>query len=225
MALIDTSFSFIPYLPPPLEPKTIRSEVVVMRSIRQVLAIFTLQTFFTLSLVDSSVLANAFFLPKVVPMSSFSKRSNLDQMNLTYRNRGSIAKLPSRGGGQETTPLDSGKLRMTADPTIFNSAPLNSSLLIYTVANGVGFLISMLTGSHLHLDLIGTGAFALGSIPTLLSSSLTRVKLSSAAVTLWGTKLAGFLFFRALKVKHDGRLDDTLSTVSGQCELQFQYFL
>ena len=135
------------------------------------------------------------------------------------------------GGGQQdsSTSTSASALKMTSslDPTsmvtplLFNSAPLNSSLLIYTLANGIGFLISILTGSHLHLDLIGTGAFALASIPTLSaacwsSSSLTRVTLSSAAVTLWGTKLAGFLFFRALKVKHDARLNDTLSTVTGQ---------
>jgi hypothetical protein len=52
----------------------------------------------------------------------------------------------------------------------------------------------------------------------LFSSACTRVTVSSAAVCIWGVKLAGFLFFRALKVKTDGRLDDTLSTTSGTCE-------
>ena len=169
------------------------------------------------SLLGTSVLAEAFFAPKAVPNIILSplpsNKGETDAMNRIHRRRRGDQLLPWRGGGQP--------LKMTADPTtplLFNSAPLNTSLLIYTAANGLGFLISILTKSHLHLDLIGTGAFALASIPTLLSSSLKRITLSSAAVTLWGTKLAGFLFFRALKVKHDARLDDTLSTVTGQCE-------
>eukprot|EP00541_Cyclophora_tenuis_P012861 CAMPEP_0116541248 /NCGR_PEP_ID=MMETSP0397-20121206/382_1 /TAXON_ID=216820 /ORGANISM="Cyclophora tenuis, Strain ECT3854" /LENGTH=200 /DNA_ID=CAMNT_0004065179 /DNA_START=185 /DNA_END=787 /DNA_ORIENTATION=- len=35
------------------------------------------------------------------------------------------------------------------------------------------------------------------------------------AVVLWATKLAAFLFYRILHVGHDGRLDTTLSTVTG----------
>lgn len=44
---------------------------------------------------------------------------------------------------------------------------------------------------------------------------MLRIKLSSGAMCVWGAKLAGFLFFRALKVNHDTRLDDTLSSVGG----------
>ena len=162
---------------------------------------------------------------------SSSQKNNLNELDLTHRHRArgsrveyTYTKLPPWGGGQESiSSSHSSSLGMTADQTsLFNTGPLNSSLLIYAAANGLGFLISLLTGSHLHLNLIGTGgAFALGTITTLLSSALTRVKLSSAAVTLWGTKLVGFLFFRALKVKHDGRLDGILSTVTGQCECEY----
>jgi steroid 5-alpha reductase family enzyme len=100
----------------------------------------------------------------------------------------------------------------------FDNAPFTGSLSIYAAINALGFVISILTGSHLHLDLLGTGAFTLASLPTLLSATSLRVALSSAAVCTWGAKLAGFLFFRALKVKTDGRLDGTLSTASGACE-------
>ena len=34
-------------------------------------------------------------------------------------------------------------------------------------------------------------------------------------MALWATKLASFLFYRALQVKHDARLSETLSTTSG----------
>jgi Protein of unknown function (DUF1295) len=101
-----------------------------------------------------------------------------------------------------------------------NSTPLTTSTGIFAAMNLAGFFISILTQSHIHLDLIGTGAFALvGLFPLLgLSPSVTlngRILASSAAMTLWGSKLAGFLFYRALILKHDARLASTLSTVPG----------
>ena len=101
-----------------------------------------------------------------------------------------------------------------------NSAPLTTSTGIFAAMNLAGFIISILTQSHIHLDLIGTGAFAIvGLFPLLgLSPSVTlngRILASSAAMTLWGSKLAGFLFYRALILKHDARLASTLSTVPG----------
>jgi hypothetical protein len=66
------------------------------------------------------------------------------------------------------------------------------------------------------VDLLGTGAFALSVIPQLLDPSANaRVKLSASFVALWATKLPSFLFYRVIKNKHDGRLDGTLSSVSG----------
>eukprot|EP00985_Skeletonema_marinoi_P019782 scaffold11482_cov103-Skeletonema_marinoi.AAC.1 len=74
-------------------------------------------------------------------------------------------------------------------------------------------------GMQYHLDLLGTGAFAVASSFMLLinglNSSLLRVQISSLAVIIWSTKLAAFLFYRALKVKEDARLESTLSTKSG----------
>ena len=40
-------------------------------------------------------------------------------------------------------------------------------------------------------------------------------RLSSAAVGVWASKLAGFLFYRVLQTKHDARLTDVLATASG----------
>ncbi len=130
----------------------------------------------------------------------------------------------SRGGGINnvgSSKIGSSLHMMNPNDAIgtvasFNNGPLQLSSIIFASTNLLGFIISILTGSHLHLDLLGTGAFAVASLPTLLSStSSTRVIISSGAVALWSTKLALFLFFRALKVKTDVRLEDTLSTVSG----------
>ncbi len=133
-----------------------------------------------------------------------------------------------RGGGRKgsrtRTKLELVPSDMNIITTTFNNAPMIQSFSIFGAANLLGYVISLATGSHLHLDLLGTGAFALASLPTLLSSSspsvgdlniLPRVMVSSAAVAIWGTKLASFLFYRALQVKHDARLEETLSTVSG----------
>ncbi|CAJ1937860.1 unnamed protein product [Cylindrotheca closterium] len=92
----------------------------------------------------------------------------------------------------------------------------------YVCTNVVGFLISVATGSHLHLDLIGTGAFALATIPTFLQDNVAlHSQWSSWAVAVWGTKLAGFLFFRATQTGHDKRLEEVLLTTTGT----FQFWL
>ena len=100
--------------------------------------------------------------------------------------------------------------------------------MVFAGFNAVGWLISILTKSHLHLDLIGTGAFAVaGIVPLMIGSAkvilgtTSRIKLSAAMVALWGTKLAAFLFFRVLNTGHDARLDDLLSTTSGASEFRF----
>ncbi|KAI2502287.1 DUF1295-containing protein [Fragilaria crotonensis] len=62
-----------------------------------------------------------------------------------------------------------------------------------------------LTKSHLHLDLIGTGAFAAaGILPFITKSSRgilasARIKLSSALVTVWGDQAGWFPLLQSLK--------------------------
>ena len=112
------------------------------------------------------------------------------------------------------TSLGGGSL----SPVVFDNTPWVRSNCIYAGANFLGFVISLLTGSHVHLDLIGSGAFCAAAIPTLLDPpGNDRIRYSSSAVALWGSKLALFLFYRALQTGHDIRLEDTLSTFSGTC--------
>ena len=144
------------------------------------------------------------------------------QPNASSTHRHRISKRFPRGGGlhepRQSNAAEKFKM-VPAGISFLDNAPFHQSSLIFLGANALGFVISLLTGSHLHLDLLGTGAFAAAALPTLLSSTCTRISLSSAAVFTWGAKLASFLFFRALKVKTDGRLDDTLSTVGGTCKI------
>ena len=67
------------------------------------------------------------------------------------------------------------------------------------------------------MDLLGTGAFALAAIPTLVAKGavVSRVKLSAAAMALWSIKLASFLLFRIVKFGEDKRLTDYFSSASG----------
>lgn len=127
----------------------------------------------------------------------------------------SIDRLPLLRGGN--IPLNhKSHLQMFVESTeLFNNGNLYQSIGIYTVTNAVGLLISLFSGSHKHLDLLGSGSFALAAIPTLLASSCHRVFLSSTAVIVWGTKLACFLCFRAFKLKRDERLEGMLSTYQG----------
>jgi steroid 5-alpha reductase family enzyme len=101
-------------------------------------------------------------------------------------------------------------------PLMDISNPLWKAMGTYAAADLVGFVISLATGSHVHLDLIGTGAFALVSLRNIFSATATvSQKVSSIAVSLWSIKLASFLFYRATRVGHDLRLEDTLSTIPG----------
>jgi len=79
--------------------------------------------------------------------------------------------------------------------------------------NLLGLGISLATGSHAHLDLIGSGSFAV--VAWLTSGVDLRSKLSGGIISLWAVRLALFLFYRALQVGHDLRLDETLATTGG----------
>ncbi len=100
----------------------------------------------------------------------------------------------------------------------FDNAPLWKSISTVCISNTVGCVLSLATGSHLHLDLLGAGAFGMAALSALINSpkrAIPRVILSSSLVILWSFKLALFLFVRILKNKHDARLDELLSTTSG----------
>eukprot|EP00558_Chaetoceros_sp_UNC1202_P013316 CAMPEP_0197253248 /NCGR_PEP_ID=MMETSP1429-20130617/64316_1 /TAXON_ID=49237 /ORGANISM="Chaetoceros sp., Strain UNC1202" /LENGTH=369 /DNA_ID=CAMNT_0042715855 /DNA_START=6 /DNA_END=1115 /DNA_ORIENTATION=- len=125
-----------------------------------------------------------------------------------------------RGGTQKGghTNVNRTRLQMTpgALSHAFDNAPFIKSSLIFTAANTLGLLFSLFTKSQLHVDLLGTGAFALASLPALLDpTSSTRVTVSSGAVFVWASKLTSFLLFRILKVKSDARLDGNFETVGG----------
>lgn len=124
------------------------------------------------------------------------------------------------------TSQSTSKLHLST-PIGFVNAPLVQSSLVFALCNAVGWSISIFTKSHLHLDLIGTGAFvAAGIIPLIRSTAMVatgRVKLSAAMVALWATKLSSFLFFRVLNTGHDARLDDLLSTTSGASKFFLQF--
>jgi len=113
-----------------------------------------------------------------------------------------------------TSARGAGAASARPSPKIIASAgPLGQSAAIFGAGNALGFGISALTGSHYHLDLIGTGVFAVSALA--LGVPEPRQRLSAGAVALWATKLAGFLFYRVFFTKHDARLDGVLSTTSG----------
>lgn len=120
-----------------------------------------------------------------------------------------------RRANQLATPLLSRAAATTAAAT--SSAPpgpLTTSAKIFGAANLLGLGVSLATGSHYHLDLLGTGAFAVAAAATAGGGEL-RQRASAAAVGLWSTKLATFLVYRVQHTTHDARLDDTLASTSG----------
>ena len=86
--------------------------------------------------------------------------------------------------------------------------------------NVLGFAVSVATQWHYHLDLIGTGAFVVSAVASHAAAPAAvrrapRQLLLTGLVATWGTRLAGFLFYRALQYRHDARLDDLLKSVGG----------
>mmetsp|Transcript_27267 Transcript_27267/g.81777 ORF Transcript_27267/g.81777 Transcript_27267/m.81777 type:complete len:297 (-) Transcript_27267:22-912(-) len=94
-------------------------------------------------------------------------------------------------------------------------SPLATSAKVFAGFNAAGLGISLASDTHVHLDLIGTGAFALAAVATRGAAADPKRLASTAAVAAWATRLAGFLFYRALTGGKDARLEDTLSTASG----------
>jgi len=83
----------------------------------------------------------------------------------------------------------------------------------------LGFLLSLVTTTQYHVDLLGTGAFAAAAIPSLLATVAAgaarppqRVLWSAIAVTTWSVKLASFLLYRCInKGGVDARLSEILT--------------
>lgn len=102
------------------------------------------------------------------------------------------------------------------------SSPIWKANSVYAACSAAGFLISVATGSHVHLDLIGTGSFAAAALPGILKENAPiHVQWSSYAVFVWAAKLASFLFYRAIQVGNDKRLEGLLLTSTGT----FQFWL
>ena len=93
---------------------------------------------------------------------------------------------------------------------VFNNAPTLLSQQIILGANVLGFGMSLAQPhSHYHVDLLGTGAFALSTVPSLVAGSKVpaRITWTSAAVATWSVKLASFLLYRVLQRGSDTRMD------------------
>mmetsp|Transcript_12084 Transcript_12084/g.35269 ORF Transcript_12084/g.35269 Transcript_12084/m.35269 type:complete len:206 (-) Transcript_12084:866-1483(-) len=119
------------------------------------------------------------------------------------------------GGGPPSPPLSMSPGDVGS--AVFTNAPLVQNLGIICATNAAGFVLSVLTGSFLHVDLLGAGAFGFAALPALMGkgATLTRIKASSWAVAAWSAKLAAFLFARAVKSGHDKRVSGLLETTGG----------
>ncbi|OLP78239.1 hypothetical protein AK812_SmicGene41609 [Symbiodinium microadriaticum] len=64
-------------------------------------------------------------------------------------------------------------------------APLATAGLIFGAANAAGFGISVATGWHYHLDLIGTGIFSAASLALVGQPGDLRQNASAACISVW----------------------------------------
>ena len=132
---------------------------------------------------------------------------------------------PLRGGGGGAT-----KGGAAAARALFDNAPFWQSQKLLLGINALGYVLTIATKSHYHVDLLGTGAFAVAAVVPLFAGqlsggsggastaaaavlrSLPRVQWSATIVAAWSVKLALFLFYRVLQSGHDSRLDDILDS-------------
>ena len=124
-----------------------------------------------------------------------------------------------RGGGRSgATTASSTPTQLTA--SFFQNTPMWKSQSIILGTNLLGYIISLFTTTHYHVDLLGTGAFCIAALPSLVLSSSAdnnkngivvpqqRITWSAAAVATWSVKLAAFLLFRVIQSGgHDNRLN------------------
>lgn len=148
------------------------------------------------------------YIPSFIPASPHKSKSR--------RHPSTDPSLLLRGGQQFTSTSQHAQLDVFA-----TTSPFVQYNVVLAGINLLGMGISLtFPRMQYHLDLLGTGAFALASLTTVLGSTdlPLRVQLSTAAVSVWSIKLAAFLFFRACKVKSDARLEGLLSSVPGTSE-------
>ena len=112
--------------------------------------------------------------------------------------------------------------RTQSTTTMSATNPLWTSAKVFGACNGLGLGISLAKDTHTHLDLIGTGAFAVAAYATKGPTASSRT--SALMVGAWATRLASFLFYRALGHR-DGRLEGTTKTVSGCVGFWFVSFV
>lgn len=98
---------------------------------------------------------------------------------------------------------------------VYNNGPTLLSQQIIIGLNVLGFGMSLTQPhSHYHVDLLGTGAFALSTVPSLVAASKNavpaRIAWTSVAVATWSVKLASYLFYRVLQRGGDSRMDEIM---------------
>jgi len=130
---------------------------------------------------------------------------------------------------RDLTRVKGGAVDLTSIVNAGPATPLAKSAAWMGGINGLGFLISFLfKGCHYHLDLLGTGAFAVTAAVSHLAGPGTlfaRQRLVAGIVGTWSVRLASFLLFRVIKTKHDARLEELLLTVPGMATFWFLSFL
>eukprot|EP00804_Cyclotella_cryptica_P011911 CCRYP_004397-RE/>CCRYP_004397-RE protein AED:0.32 eAED:0.34 QI:166/0/0.5/1/0/0/2/0/311 len=172
--------------------------------VSQLIAVFTLKT----AKAAANKRPSAHFIPSFIPSSKII--SNNDGFTKSITSASDIP-LFLRGGQQiqSRTNLRTHPI-LNESSLLFNVSPFFRYNSILGLINFLGMGISLaFPRMQYHLDLLGTGAFALASILTVWSAAYTfadlplRMQVSSVAVVIWSVKLAGFLFFRACQVKDD----------------------
>jgi steroid 5-alpha reductase family enzyme len=170
--------------------------------------------------------------------SAFVERSIMSFRNHNLHNDIKNYKVIATTKKQTSTPIINGRLRGGARMTSFDNRPFWAAQAAFAGINGAGWIINLFTHTHYHVDLFGTGAFAVAAaLPGLFLNDNNknnngvvvavpqRVQWSSTAVIVWSVKLASFLFARVIMNSKDARMDDILSHPGSSAGFWFVSFI
>lgn len=87
---------------------------------------------------------------------------------------------------------------------------LVGALLVDFAMQMAGWVVSSILVSDRFFDMLGTSAFLVVAVGTLIYGGYYKARqiLVTVAVALWALRLGGFLVYRVFKVGHDSRFDE-----------------
>ena len=162
------------------------------------------------------------FQERSTPPRSRQRRNQQQQRQETNQKEQEDGKTSDNGRSIERGVPQQQSRRIRPPSTWQQQQPLSRALLWKSIQISLGFsvvgwIISLVTKSHVHLDIVGVGAIFTSLAPSWKKAARNRrILMSGLAIVLWSIRLMTFLGYRAMIMRpHDERLTNTLASAGG----------